>query len=267
MGTLRSIRVYRKKKGFLGYRFPEAEPAVYTDESLETTEAEVYVNVATEHSTPVNLPMSETPLSFEVSDDREESQSLTALENQAHAQRVLLSSDAMRYLIAKVTKSTKQSDVLEQVIAKARVSFPSEDGWVVLNLARMEQLIDEVNITDDSAIVDGTLTLGVPVSTLVAGSLAEAIVAGNENAIETLIAQRPMIALADAASDIDALYKRRNGEVTTVSDMLLKEAIALTNKELEDIIVALTSALDGTHTDEVSAVRMAISKALAIVKK
>lgn len=267
MGTLRSIRVHRKKKGFLGYRFPEVEPAAYADASLQTTEAEAYVATATADATPVNLPMSETALSFEVSEESEESQSLTALENQAHAQRVLLSSDAMRYLIGKVANITKRSDVLEQVIAKARVSFPSEDGWVVLNLARMEQLIDEVNITHDSAIVDGTLNLGVPVTTLTAGSLAEAIVAGNDQAIETLIAQRPMIALADAASDIDALYKRRNGEMTTVSDMLLKEAVALTNKELEDIIVALTSALDGTHTDEVSAVRMAISKALAIVKK
>jgi hypothetical protein len=151
---------------------------------------------------------------------------------------------------------------LDRVIAKARVSFPSEDGWVVLNLIRMEQLLEEVNAEQDELIADEEVDIAPVVAPTTAGSLAEAIVTSNVVAAYEMIAHRPMIALADAASDLDALYRFRKGEQSDISEMLKAESVRLSSEQLQAAIQALTSALDGTYTDEESAVKMAIMKAV-----
>lgn len=61
------------------------------------------------------------------------------VEDAAHAQRVLISSEAMRHFIS-VTTDEIRSQMLEAVLAKAKASYPSEDGWVVLNIDRMKSV-------------------------------------------------------------------------------------------------------------------------------
>lgn len=156
--------------------------------------------------------------------------------------------------------------MLEAVIAKARVSFPSEDGWVVVNLSRMEGIMDELNALHDETIVDGEIPLDAVVAPMTAGSLAEAIITGNSEAAFEMTTQRPMIALADAAADLDAVYRGRKGDVVTISNMLKVESLKYSDEQLAEIISALTSALDGTHTNEASAVQTALTKAIALVK-
>jgi len=197
----------------------------------------------------------------------EDAQELTDLENQAHAQKVLLSSDAMRYFIAKVATIEDRKEALDAVIGKARVSFPSEDGWVVINLVRMEQLIQEVDAERSTLIAEvEPQSIETSVSTpITSGSLAEAIVTGNVTAAYEMISHRPMVALADATADLDALYRYRKGEEVAISEMLKAESIRLSTEQLQAAIVALTSALDGTYTDEESAVKMAIMKAVKAI--
>jgi hypothetical protein len=156
----------------------------------------------------------------------------------------------------------ERTQALDRVIAKARVSFPSEDGWVVLNLARMEQLIDEVNSERDELIKDEDVHVESAAAPVTSGSLAEAIVTRNVAAALQMTAQRPMIALADAAADFDLLYRYRQGEQVSISEMLKAESVRLSLQQVKDAISALTSALDGTYTDEASAVKMAIMKAV-----
>lgn len=194
----------------------------------------------------------------------EEASELTELENQAHSQKVLLSSDAMRYFVAKVVSLEERPTALDRVIAKARVSFPSEDGWVVINLVRMEQLIEEVNIEKDALVIDTPIDI-TATQPIAAGSLAEAIVTGNVVAAYEMISHRPMVALADATSDLDMLYRYRKGEEVSISEMLKSESLNLSSEKLQAAIAALTSALDGTYTDEASAVKMAIMKAVKAV--
>jgi len=62
------------------------------------------------------------------------------LEAVAHEARVLPSTDAIKYLIANC--GTQASETLETVVARAKQSYPSEDGWVVINLERLEQLLE-----------------------------------------------------------------------------------------------------------------------------
>lgn len=171
----------------------------------------------------------------------------------------------MRFFIAKVPVAEDRSAVLDVVLDKARVTFPSEDGWVVLNLVRMEDIMDEVNKTHDELVADENTDLRENTAPLTSGSLAEAIVSGNLVASYQMIELRPMLALADASSDLDALYRLKRGEEVTVSEMLKQEAQRLTEAQLQAAIAALTSALDGVYTDEASAVRMAIMKAVKAV--
>ena len=182
----------------------------------------------------------------------------TLIENQAHASQVLLSSDAMRYFMA-TTEGMNRTEVLASIIAHAKASFPSEDGWVVLNEDRItrscsECLVVAATPSDTAPFIPATMPIG-------SSSLAEAIVTGNIVAAYQMIGNRPMIALTDAAADLDALYRVKQGVDASVSTMLVSIGAAVPVEKLHAAINALTSALDGTYTTEAEAVKMAIMKA------
>lgn len=216
-------------------------------------------------SVPSNLPVA-TPaapapvVGYQnfVAPATEEEAEITALENRAHAQKALLSSDAMRYLIHTERSLEERAKKLDAIIRVAKVTFPTEDGWIVLNLSRMEALLGDLTPTEEVAVVaDTTPTAG--------GSLAEAIVTGNVIAAFAMIQHRPMVALADAAADLDALFRIRKGETVAVSDLLKTASAQVSEEKLANAISALTSAIDGTYTSEAEAVKMAIMKAIKIV--
>lgn len=180
---------------------------------------------------------------------------MTELENRAHAQKALISSDAMRFFM-NATKSEGRNEALDAILTEAKVSFIGTDGWVVINLARIETLMDD---TDAEAEVE------LQTDTVTAGSLAESLVTGNVIAAFELIAHRPMVALADATADLDAVYRARKGEQTNTSDLLTAETARLSDEQLKAAIAALTSALDGTYDSEEAAVKTAIVKAIKAV--
>ena len=96
-------------------------------------------------------------------------------------------------------------------------------------------------------------------------SLAEAIIAGDTaNAYKTL-GSTPMAALASAAHDLDAVYRARKGEPTTIPASLIRAASGVSDEKLAHVITTLTCALDGMYDDEAAAVRIAIIKALKII--
>ncbi len=184
----------------------------------------------------------------------------TQLENQAHAAEVLLSGDAMRYFMA-TTEGMDRSNILAAIIERAKASYPSEDGWVVLNEERLTAQCDAcvaavVTPSNETPFIPATLPTGN-------SSLAEAIVSGNIVAAYQMIGHRPMIALADAAADLDALYRAKSGVPAQVSQVLA--GATLSGVQLQAAIAALTSALDGTYTDEAEAVKMAIMKAVKAI--
>jgi hypothetical protein len=212
-------------------------------------------------TTPNNLPTGVPPAGSEVSKAESvtaQNNQVTAIENRAHAQKALLSSDAMRYFMTSTESLVERDEALDQVIAEAKKTYPLEDGWIVINQARMQSLCEACSI---SSTVNMPAPATVPTG---AGSLAEVIVTGNVVAAYQMIGHRPMFALADAAADLDAVYRNRMGEKKSVSEMLSKETQNLSDTQITDIITALTSAIDGTYTDEASAVKMAIIKAMKI---
>lgn len=64
----------------------------------------------------------------------------TTVEQVAHGEHALLSSDAVKSFIAGVP-ADQQLDKLKEVIATAKTEFPLEDGWVVINHGRMMKLL------------------------------------------------------------------------------------------------------------------------------
>jgi hypothetical protein len=187
---------------------------------------------------------------------------VTALENHAHAKRALLSSDAIRHLLGATQDLDEGIATLNEVITEAKTKYPSEDGWVVINEKRMRDLclVCQAKPVPSSAVP--YVPVVIPEGS---GSLAEAIVTGNIIAAYEMIGNRPMFALADASADLDAIYRARKTGATVGSTMLQSETAHLSNEQILDIIKALTSALDGVYTDEASAVKMAIMKAVKVV--
>ena len=179
---------------------------------------------------------------------------VTELENRAHEQKALLSSDAIEYFMRSTEGEIERNAALDEVITEAKKHYPLEDGWIVINEARMQSLC-EACVPTATTVPEQHLPTGK-------GSLAEAIVTGNVAAAYAMIGNRPMFALADAAADLDSVVRARQGKAVITSNLLKEETAKLTDSQIENMIKALTGALDGTYTDEASAVKMAIMKAV-----
>ncbi len=208
---------------------------------------------------PTNLPTGAPVIGTNphVADDA----TVTDIENRAHEQNALLSSDAIRHFIGTTEGGLERVAALDEVIAAAKSEYALEDGWIVINESRMKDLciVCQNNAAkaeeDQEEFVLATVPQG-------SGSLAEAIVTGNVVAAYDMIGNRPMFALADAAADLDAVYRSRKGDQVEVSSLLQEETKNLSGDQIKNMIAALTGAIDGTYTDEASAVKMAIMKAV-----
>jgi uncharacterized repeat protein (TIGR01451 family) len=249
-------------------RAEEVRPDVFVP-SMTAPSAPVVIPASAHAAAPANLPtgaMAPTSETIDtepvvVNPHQVGDALVTQLEDRAHSQKALLSSDAVRHFISTTEGSVERNEALDEVIAEAKKNYPLEDGWIVINEARMRNLCEvcQVNAAEkeEMPFVPSTIPEG-------SGSLAEAIVTGNVVAAYEMIGNRPMFALADAAADLDALYRKRRGGDEIVSAMLEQESASLTDEQVQEMIKALTSALDGTYTDEASAVKMAIMKAVKV---
>jgi hypothetical protein len=221
----------------------------------------------TDFDVPANLPVVGYANLVEATHSEDEAEAdaalARALEEQAHQSHVLLSTDALRYFMAAVPVGMEPAELMASVIASARQRFPSEDGWVVVSESRMREVcilcLSPMTMTSSTEPYIPTV---IPEG---AGSLAEMIASGNLGAAFALIGHRPMFALADAVADFDALYRARQGQETITSDLLKEVTKNLATDTLKAVTVALTSALDGTYTDEAEAVKTAIMKAVRVV--
>lgn len=94
--------------------------------------ADIPANLPTAPYAPVVAPMAPA---LEVADDLGDE--MAAIENRAHEARVLLSSDALRHIMAQESTMEGRLALLNEVIERTKASYPSEDGWVVLNKERL----------------------------------------------------------------------------------------------------------------------------------
>jgi len=213
---------------------------------------------ATTTATPTNLPTGTMTVGYD-NPHQVNDVVVTKIENQAHAQKALLSSDAIRHFVSTTEGEKEREGALNAVIIEAKKNYPLEDGWIVINESRMRNLCEVCQENETASAQEPFVPATVPEGS---GSLAEAIVTGNVVAAYEMIGNRPMFSLADAAADLDGVYRKRRGSDVAVSNLLIKETEKLSDEQIKNMIAALTGALDGTYTDEASAVKMAIMKAV-----
>jgi uncharacterized repeat protein (TIGR01451 family) len=236
-----------------------------------STAAPMQTDRRAHHSVPEDLPIGPVVVGYEnlatakeepvvvVNPHQTTDTVVTALENRAHAQKALLSSDAIRHFIGTTDGAVDRHEALDSIIAEAKKMYPLEDGWIVVNESRMRNLCTVCKASEIASSKEPFIPATIPEGS---GSLAEAIVTGNVVAAYQMIGNRPMFALADAAADLDSIYRIRQGGKAEVSELLKSETKNLSNEQIKNMITALTGALDGTYTDEASAVKMAIMKAV-----
>ena len=237
---------------------PDAFPAPMTASTMVAPTAPSTV--------PVNLPVAPvvgyvnmTEAHSPVNQHHVTDEAVTALENRAHNQMALLSSDAIRHFISTTSGILERNEALDAVVTEAKSKYPLEDGWIVINEARMQNLCETCKVNAVASQAAPYVPALVPAGS---SSLAEAIVTGNIVAAYEMIGSRPMFALADAAADLDSVVRSRRGEVVSISDLLNTSTANLSEEKVKNMITALTGALDGTYSDEASAVKMAIMKAV-----
>lgn len=151
--------------------------------------------------------------------------------------------------------------MLIDIIDQAKTMYPTEDGWLVLNETRLQ------NLNIPSATMPSYESTAQPQSDFGAGSLAEAIAMKNSELAFALIENRPMVALADAASEYTSLLAVRQGvqEANTVSALLAEKTSQVNTTDIRNVLTALSSAVDGTESDEHLAVRRAIKQAIEVL--
>ncbi|MBY0309543.1 hypothetical protein K2Q16_00115 [Patescibacteria group bacterium] len=240
---------------------PAPHPGIFVEKVAVDTRPLVQFS---DGNVPANLPVlgySNPAESVESTEEAHEDAELArALENQAHTAHVLLSTDALRHFVATVPSGTDLKDLMASVIKAVKSRYPSEDGWVVVSESRMRDVCVACLATPVSASsTEPYVPTVIPEGT---GSLAEMITLGNLGAAFALIGHRPMFALADAVADFDALYRSRRGDEVNLSALLRDNTETMSDDSLKAVINALTSALDGTYTDEAEAVKTAIMKAI-----
>ena len=92
---------------------------------------------------PVATPSTESPAAQLVDTQVDEVNDVqSSLERQAHQKRVLVSADVLERFIEKSNEANR-NDLFDVLLDMAAASYPAEDGWIVLNLARMEFLLEQ----------------------------------------------------------------------------------------------------------------------------
>ncbi len=91
---------------------------------------------------PMNLPVVNPVHEVMVADSIDsDTASMNALEAHAQDARVLISSDALRFIIAQSTSDAERMEMLNNIIVTAKAAYPKEDGWVVVNKERILALL------------------------------------------------------------------------------------------------------------------------------
>jgi hypothetical protein len=106
--------------------------------AVSAVSAPYYEETASADSAPANLPVDEeTEEMLQVEEDK----GIKALEEYAHANYALISSDALRFIQSQGGTTEEQIQTLAQIISLAKARYPKEGDWIVLNKERVLSLL------------------------------------------------------------------------------------------------------------------------------
>ena len=120
--------------------------------TARTAPAPANLPTASTESAPVTTPQSATTPQWEsesastaviqpeVSPAKESSSIIVELEELAHQRRILTSADAIAYML-RHNNPADPRQAFTAVLDRAAATYPAEDGWVILNVPRMQTLL------------------------------------------------------------------------------------------------------------------------------
>ena len=121
----------------------EYQSRTHTPQFFEETPLMASAAVA---GAPANLPIGmhgyataydDTPVATEEEEAQIAGVADSHLEERAHRHNLILSSDALHIITDNATSEDEEAVLLDEVIARARVTYPREDGWIALNAERL----------------------------------------------------------------------------------------------------------------------------------
>ncbi|MCD5381934.1 MAG: hypothetical protein LR017_01305 [Candidatus Pacebacteria bacterium] len=181
-------------------------------------------------------------------DNGQDADEIAALENRANEANCLLSSNAIRFIIEQADTTEARFALLDTLINKVKEAHPLEDGWAVINKERAVALMHAAGVQMTAAPTPAPVA--TPAST---DALAAAIMKGDVVAAYATLGENPLATLATAAADLDAQYRATKGQNADL------------DAKYEAAIGALTSAIDGTYSNETASVKLAVMKAVKAI--
>jgi uncharacterized membrane protein YgcG len=217
------------------------------------------------------------------------------LEEQAHEAGVLLSDEGLSYVAG---VGTGASEMLGELIERAREEYPREDGWIHLNMERVRSLTGDGNPTttafENTYTAARSAATDIPANlpTDVRGNVVVAqksemshptsatiptfigwITAGDMNRafshLRVLYAQGRSTTdfLAEALCELDDAYQFQLAGEREVSAGTLQATKRLTKEDVERVIEYLLTGVDHSYSKEQVGVKMAMLRALSFTKR
>lgn len=216
----------------------------------------------------------------ELSDEKmdvEQPISFDDFEDKIHKAGVLMSRDAMHYLLS---HEENTDSLFERLVKKARAIYPRYDGWTVLTKKQILELLSE----DTKNMSHGVKNIAVPAN-LPTGKLQEPDVSstasfcnylcmgddlrlftfvqrmkqGKEGTIRTFITETILL--------LDTVHAHRVFGTEYVPREVLENTNCFSNEEIEQIIAILMRAVDYRYTVPDMGMNIALLRALDYIKK
>jgi hypothetical protein len=112
---------------------------------MASTHAPVVARTATSYA-PTNLPVAQNDEEEEEAEEESADEAVgdedATLENRAFALGIILSKDALEVVKHAASDASEQLTIIDAIAARAKESFPREDGWIALDKARITTLFN-----------------------------------------------------------------------------------------------------------------------------
>lgn len=204
------------------------------------------------------------------------------LEARAHEENILVSSEGLNIVVG-LGGGTEHGafDILETLIAKAKDTYPREDGWILLNTKRVHNLLphttapavseeideeEEDNVEDNKVQApteDDASEESVTDDSVVIEFIKNIIVKDMNKTFEILRGVKditPPEFIAQVVVILDEVYKDRLEGYRNKNEEVSKLLSDWTDDSLEGVIEILAEAIDHSYTSNRIGVKVALTK-------
>ncbi len=202
------------------------------------------------------------------------------IESRAHAAGVLMSPEAVTLAAAFSADRAEALRVFGDILNEAVRTIPRENGWVMLNADRFNELATNqgaaVRIPTAAAFAPREesveeIKVTSPVDVAVAATFAGAVISGDRNSAFGIIRSlehdkvSPTALMTSTATVLDALFRARKDNRPSSDAVLAEKATNLSDEKLAHLVNVFTHSLDTVYTSPFTGVKLALAQAFEVV--